>query len=45
LRQAIGEVDFSVSIDKLQQSYGAENIIVCDSVEAVRVQIDNVWSG
>lgn len=40
LRQAIGQVSTSLSLVALQERYGLENIIVCDSIDAVRAQID-----
>jgi hypothetical protein len=41
-RQSIGDVSHTLSVEALQERYAPEDVIVGDSVDAVRVQIDHL---
>jgi predicted O-methyltransferase YrrM len=41
LHQSLGEIDIRLGLEELQKLYGSEDIIVYDSADGVRAQIDN----
>jgi carbamoyltransferase len=42
VRQSIGEIDFSIGLEKLRERYDEGDVVVRDSVETVRAQIDGM---
>jgi predicted O-methyltransferase YrrM len=42
IRQSLGEVDITVDPEELRRRYGPMDLVVCDTVDAVRGQIERV---